>query len=124
MKYFSYVKNKQFAQALAVLKPRQRYITAKRRWYAMRLGLYRSTLERQSWLSVKTPRHTLVSTIANIKRQNLTDEKAKSHIKQLLYDNRYYKFHHELIKETISFYPEVVFDFLKAQKEKLSLIHI
>ncbi|MGP5514412.1 glycosyltransferase family 2 protein [Psychrobacter alimentarius] len=118
MKYFSYVKNKQFAQALAALKPRQRYITAKRRWYAVRLGLYRSTLERQSWLSVETPRHTVVSTIANIKRQNLTDEKAKSHIKQLLYDNRYYKFHHELIKETISFYPEVVFDFLKAQKEK------
>lgn len=119
MKYFSYVKNKQFAQALAVLKPRQRYITAKRRWYAVRLGLYRSTLERQSRLSVKTPRHTVVSTIANIKRQKLTDEKAKGHIEQLLYDNRYRQFHHELIKETISLYPEVVFDFLKAQKEKL-----
>ncbi|MGP5064398.1 glycosyltransferase family 2 protein [Psychrobacter celer] len=118
MKYFSYVKNKQFAQALAALKPRQRYITANRRWYAVRLGLYRSTLERQSWLSVKTPRHTVVSTIANIKRQNLTNEKAKGHIEQLLYDNRYRQFHHELIKETISLYPEVVFDFLKAQKEK------
>lgn len=123
MKYFSYVKNKQFAQALAALKPRQRYITAKRRWYAVRLGLYRSTLERQSWLSVETPRHTVVSTIANIKRQNLTDEKAKGHIEQLLYDSRYRQFHHELIKETISLYPEVVFDFLKAQSNNLDNLY-
>jgi len=93
-------------------------MTAKRRWYAGRLGLHRTILQHAAWLPVKTPRQTVVSTIAHIKRQNLTNEKAKSHIKQLLYDNRYYKFHHELIKETISFYPEVVFDFLKAQKEK------
>lgn len=119
MKYFSYVKNKQFAQALAALKPRQRYITAKRRWYAVRLGLYRSTLERQSWLSVKTPRHTVVSTIANIKRQNLTDEKAKSHIENILYHKRYRQFHHEFIKETISLYPEEIFHFLQAQSDNL-----
>ncbi|MFP3455734.1 glycosyltransferase family 2 protein [Psychrobacter sp. SIMBA_152] len=123
MKYFSYIRNKQFAQALAALKPRQRYITAKRRWYALRLGLYRSILEPQSWLSVRTPRHTVVSTIANIKRKNLTDDMANSHIEQLLYDKRYRQFHHELIQETISLYPEVVFDFLKAQKEKSGTLY-
>ncbi|MGM8885716.1 glycosyltransferase family 2 protein [Psychrobacter sp. 1U2] len=118
MKYFSYIRNRQFTQALAALKPRQRYITAKRRWYAARLGLYRTVLKYSSWLSVKTPRHTVVSTIATIKRKNLTDEKAKSHIENILYHKRYRQFHHEFIKETISLYPEVIFNFLKAQKKK------
>jgi len=118
LKYFTYVRHKQFTQALASLKPRLRYITAKRRWYAARLGLYRTVLEYISWLPVKTPRHTVVSAIAAIKRQDLADDMAKSHIEHILYHKRYRQFHHELIKETISFYPDVVFDFLKTQIEK------
>ena len=119
MKYFVYVRNKQFTQALAALKPNVRYMTAKRRWYAARLGLYRAVLKYSLWLPVKMPRHTLVSTIANIKRQNLTDDMAKSHIEHILYHKRYHQFHHELIKETISFYPEVIFNFLKKQSGNL-----
>lgn len=115
MKYFSYVRNRQFTHALAALKPRLRYTTAKRRWYAARLGLYHTVLEYSSWLPVKTPRHTVVSTIAAIKRQDLTDDMAKNRIEQLLYHKRYRQFHHEFIKETISFYPEVIFNFLKEQ---------
>ena len=120
MKYFVYVRNKQFTQALAALKPNVRYMTAKRRWYAARLGLYRTVLKYSLWLPVKMPRHTLISTIANIKRQNLTDDMAKSHIEYILYNKQYHQFHHELIKETISFYPEVIFDFLKRQSGSLS----
>lgn len=115
MKYFFYVRNKQFTQALAELELNIRYITAKRRWYAARLGLYGTVLKYSLWLPVKTPRHTLVSTIANIKRQNLTEAMAKSHIEHILYHKRYRQFHHEFIKETISHYPEVIFDFLKRQ---------
>ena len=119
MKYFSYVRHRQFTHALAALKPRLRYITAKQRWYAARLGLYRTVLEYQAWLPVKTPRHTLVSTIANIKRQNLTEDMAKSRIEHILYHKRYRQFHHEFIKETISLYPEVIFNFLKKQSDNL-----
>ena len=122
MKYFFYVRNKPFTQALAALKPRLRYTTAKRRWYAARLGLYHTVLEYSSWLPVKTPRHKLVFTIANIKRQKLTDSMAKSHIEYILYHKRYRQFHHEFIKETISFYPEVIFNFLKVQKEKVGTL--
>ena len=122
MKYFTYVRHKQFTQALASLKPRLRYITAKRRWYAARLGLYRTVLEHSSWLPVKTPRYTVVSAIAAIKRQDLADDMAKSHIEQLLYHKRYRQFHHEFIKEAISFYPDVIFSFLKTQKEKLGTL--
>ena len=124
MKYFFYVRNKPFTQALAALKPRLRYTTAKRRWYAARLGLYHTVLEYSSWLPVKTPRHKLVFTIANIKRQKLTDSMAKSHIEYILYHKQYRQFHHEFIKETISFYPEVIFNFLKAQKEKSGTLDI
>ena len=113
MKYFYYVRNKQFTQALAALKPYVRYMTAKRRWYAARLGLYRTVLKNSTRLPLKTPRHTVVSTIANIKRRNLTDDMAKSHIEHILYHKYYRQFHHELIKETILFYPEVIFNFLK-----------
>lgn len=119
MKYFFYVRNKQFTQALASLKTRVRYLTAKRLWYASRLGLYRTVLEYSSWLPVKRPRHTLVSTISNIKRQNLTDDMAKIHIEHILYHKGYRQFHHEFIKETISFYPDVIFDFLKEQSATL-----
>lgn len=119
MKYFSYIRNRQFTQALAALKPRQRYITAKRRWYAARLGLYRTVSTHSSWLPLKTPRHTVVLTIADIKRQNLTDDMAKSHIENILYHKRYRQFHHEFIKETISFYPEEIFHFLQAQSDNL-----
>ena len=122
MKYFSYVRNRQFTHALAALKPRLRYTTAKRRWYAARLGLYHTVLEYSSWLPVKTPRHTVVSTIAAIKRQDLTDDMAKNRIEQLLYHKQYRQFHHEFIKETISFYPEVIFNFLKVQKEKVGTL--
>ena len=122
MKYFFYVRNKPFTQALAALKPRLRYTTAKRRWYAARLGLYHTVLEYSSWLPVKTPRHKLVFTIANIKRQKLTDSMAKSHIEYILYHKRYRQFHHEFIKETISFYPEVICNFLKVQKEKVGTL--
>lgn len=122
MKYFFYVRNKQFTQALAALKPRLRYTTAKRRWYAARLGLYHTLLEYSSWLPVKTPRHKLVFTIANIKCQKLTDSMAKSHIEYILYHKRYRQFHNEFIKETISFYPEVIFNFLKVQKEKVGTL--
>ncbi|WP_201586596.1 glycosyltransferase family 2 protein [Psychrobacter sp. HII-4] len=93
-------------------------MTAKRRWYAGRLGLHRTILQHAAWLPVKTPRQTVVSTIAHIKRQNFTDDMAKNHIEHILYHKRYRQFHHELIKEIISFYPKVVFDFLKGQKEK------
>ena len=93
-------------------------MTAKRRWYAGRLGLHRTILQHAAWLPVKTPRQTVVSTIAHIKRQNFTDDMAKNHIEHLLYHKRYRQFHHEFIKETISFYPDVVFDFLKTQIEK------
>lgn len=113
MKYFHYVRNKQFTQALAALKPKIRYMTAKCRWYAARLGLYRTVLKNSTRLPLKTPRHTVVSTIANIKRRNLTDDMAKSHIEHILYHKCYRQFHHELIKETILFYPEVIFNFLK-----------
>ena len=119
MNYFTYVRKKQFAHALATLKPRLRYITAKRRWYAARLGLYRTVSEHSSWLSLKTSRHTVVLTIADIKRQNLTDDMAKSHIERILYHKRYRQFHHEFIKETISFYPEEIFRFLQAQSNSL-----
>ena len=119
MKYFTYVRNKKFAHALATLRPRLRYITAKRRWYAARLGLYRTLLQNSTWLPLKTPRHTVVLTIANIKRQNLTDDGAKSHIEHILYHKRYRQFHHEFIKETIPFYPEVIFHFLQAQSNSL-----
>ena len=119
MKYFCYVRNKQFTKALAALKPSVRYMTAKRRWYAARLGLYRTILKYSPWLPIKTPRHIMVSTIANIKRQNLTDDMAQSHIEHILYNRRYRQFHHELIKETISLYPEVIFNFLKKQSANL-----
>ena len=122
MKYFFCVKNKQFTQALATLKPNIRYMTAKHRWYAARLGLYRTVLECQSWLPVKTPRYTLVSTIANIKRQNLTDDVAKIHIEHILYSKCYRQFQNEIIKEIISLYPEVIFSFLKVQKESLGTL--
>ena len=93
MKYFLFVKNKRFTHALAALKPELRYITAKRRWYAVRLGLYRTVLKHWSWLPLKTPRHTMVFTIANIKRQNVTDNIAKRHIENILYNKRYRQFH-------------------------------
>ncbi len=124
MKYFTYVRDKQFAHALATLSPRIRYISAKRRWYAARLGLYSTISKKSSWLLVKTPRHTLVSTIANIKRRNLTENMAKSHIEHILYRKRYRQFHNEFIKEIISFYPEMIFNFLKAQKEKSGMLDI
>ena len=119
MKYFTYIRNKQFTYALATLKPRLRYITAKQRWYAARLGLYRTILEYPVWLPVKTLRHTVVFTTANIKRQNLADNIAKNHIEHILYHRRYRQFHRELIKETISFYPRVIFDFLKTRLDNL-----
>jgi|GEM_PF-2503745 len=99
-------------------------MTAKRRWYAGRLGLHRTILQHAAWLPVKTPRQTVVSTIAHIKRQNFTDDMAKNHIEHLLYHKRYRQFHHEFIKEIISFYPKVVFDFLKGQKEKSGTLDI
>ena len=61
----------------------------------------------------------MVSTIANIKRQNLTDDMAKSHIEHILYHKRYRQFHNEFIRETISFYPEVIFNFLKKNSDNL-----
>ncbi|WP_025652949.1 glycosyltransferase family 2 protein [Psychrobacter sp. GW208-MNA-CIBAN-0184] len=103
--------------------PRLRYITAKRRWYAVRLGLYRTVLKYSTWLPVKTPRHTVVSVIAAIKRQDLIDDMARSHIEHILYHKRYCQFHHEFIKETISFYPDVVFNYLKTQKEKSGTLY-
>lgn len=119
MRYLTYTRNKQFTHALAALKPKLRYITAKQHWYAARLGLYRTVLQNSTWLPLKTPRHTVVLTIANIKRQNLTDDSAKGHIEHILYHKRYRQFHHEFIKETISFYPEVIFHFLQAQSDNL-----
>jgi len=113
LKYFFYVKNKQFTEALAALKPKFRYMTAKRRWYALRLGLYRSILEHLSWASVKTPRHIVVITIAEIKCWNLSNSVAKSHIEHILYKKRYRQFHTEVIKEITPLYPEVIFNFLK-----------
>ena len=119
MKYFTYVRKKQFTHALATLKPRLRYITAKRRWYAARLGLYRTVSKHSSWLPIRTPRHTVVLAIVNIKRQNLTDDSARTHIEHILYNKCYRQYHHEFIKETIPFYPEVIFNFLQAQSNSL-----
>lgn len=113
MKYFSYVRNRQFTHALAALRPELRYITAKRRWYAVRLGLFLTVLQNSPWLPVKTRRHILVFTIANIKRQSLSYDMAKSDIEHILYDKRYCQFHKEFIKEVISFYPDVIFNFLE-----------
>ena len=88
-------------------------MTAKRRWYALRLGLYHSILEHSSRSLVKVPRHRVVFTIANIKRQNLNKDVAKSYIEQILYKKRYRQFHTEVIKEVTPLYPEVIFNFLK-----------
>lgn len=115
MTNFTHIKQRQFTRDLAALKPKLRYITAKRRWYAARLGLYLTISQYSSWLPVKTRRDIVVSTIANIKRQSLTDDVAKSCIEHILYHKRYRQFRNELIRDTISFYPEIIFDFLKTQ---------
>ena len=88
-------------------------MTAKRRWYALRLGLYRSVSEQPSGALVGMLRHRVVFTIANIKRQNLNKNVAKSYIEQILYKKRYRQFHTEVIKEVTPLYPEVIFNFLK-----------
>lgn len=113
MEYFFYARKKQFTKALAVVNPKQRYVTAKRRWYALRLGLYRSILEQSPRPLIKIPRHRVVFTIANVKRKNLNKDVAKSYIEHLLYNRRYRQFHSEVIREVTPFYPKVIFNFLK-----------
>ena len=88
-------------------------MTAKRRWYALRLGLYHSILEQSSGILVKMLRHRVVFTIANIKRLNLNKNVAKSYIEHILYNKRYRQFHSEVIREVTPFYPKVIFNFLK-----------
>lgn len=119
MKYFNYAKSRHLTHALAALKPKLRYVTAKRRWYAARLGLYKTVLIHLPLLSVCTRRHTLVSTIANIKRQNLSNQEAIGAIKSILSQKRYSKFHKEFIKEIISFYPDLILDFLENHLDDL-----
>ncbi|WP_350561924.1 glycosyltransferase family 2 protein [Psychrobacter sp. CAL346-MNA-CIBAN-0220] len=120
MKYFSYVKHKQFTHALAALSPRSRYATAKLRWYAARLGLYHTVLQYTPWTPVKTRRHQVVTAIASIKRQTLTDESAKSCIRPILYNKKYRQFHNEFIKDIISYYPQEVLKFLEVNSEYLA----
>lgn len=119
MKYFTYVRSRNFTHALAVLKPKLRYITAKRRWYAARLGLYNTVLMHLPRLSILTKRHTLVSTIANIKRQNLPNQAAIDAIDAILSQKRYSQFHKEFIKEIVSFYPDLILNFLKNHLDDL-----
>ncbi len=88
-------------------------MTAKRRWYALRLGLYRSILEQSPRPLIKIPRHRVVFTIANVKRKNLNKDVAKSYIEHLLYNRRYRQFHSEVIREVTPFHPKVIFNFLK-----------
>lgn len=119
MKYFIYARSRHFTHALAMLKPKLRYVTAKRRWYAARLGLYNTVLTHLPRLSILTKRHTLVSTIANIKRQNLSNQAAIDSIESILSQKRYRQFHKEFIKEIVSFYPDLILDFLKNHVDDL-----
>ncbi len=113
MKYLSYIKRNQFVQALAILPPRFRYITARRRWYAARLGLYCTILQYKSSSLFQSRRNFLVNTIAGIKLQKLTHSQARESINHILYSKGYSRFRNELIKEVVSSYPEVIFGFLK-----------
>ena len=120
MKYLTYTKNRQFVCALAALSPKLRYATAKRRWYASRLGLYHTILRQKGRLTINVRRDFVVDTISNIKRQNFTPFKAKSAIERILYNKSYRQFQTELIKEIIPFYPEIIFNFLQGKDHSYS----
>lgn len=113
MKYLFYVNKNKFVHALAILSPKVRYCTAKRRWFAIRLGLYRTVLRYRNKCLFKSRRSILVITIAEIKRQDLDYLQAKCRINFILCSNKYRNFHREFIKEVIATYPEIIFDFLK-----------
>ena len=84
MKRFSHVKQRQFTSKLAALPPSLRYLTAKHRWYAARLGLYETVIDNQKALWVYSKRAKVVNAFANIKMQRLSDEEAKACIHHIL----------------------------------------
>jgi len=79
----------------------------------MRLGLYQTVLRHRSRYFFKSRRSILVTTIAEIKRQDLNYSQAKRKINYILCSKKYRIFQRELIKEVVTIYPEIVFDFLR-----------
>ncbi len=120
MKNFPRVKQRQFTRDLAALPPYLRYLTPKHRWYAARLGLYKTVLENQITLSTYCKRTKVVNTFVKIKRQCLSNEEAQTHIRYILYQKKFRKFHTEFIKEVVFYYPVEVLSFLQNNLRLLS----
>lgn len=120
MKRFSHVKQRQFTSKLAALPPSLRYLTAKHRWYAARLGLYETVIDNQKALWVYSKRAKVVNAFANIKMQRLSDEEAKACIHHILSQNKFRRYHMEFIKEVVFYYPVEILHYLESNLRLLS----
>lgn len=81
---------------------------------ASRLGMYQTVLQQR--LPLLTKRLVMVNLVACIKRHALPDAELREQLEKILNNKKYKVFYKEIVKETITYHPEVILTWLDETK--------
>ncbi|MGO2232207.1 glycosyltransferase family 2 protein [Psychrobacter sp.] len=115
IKYFKFKQANAFTKALACFPPKLRYITSRRLWMGLRLGLYKTVLKENT--IVNNRRAMGVKLIAKIKRLEYTPQEAQIALDCYLASFKNNFFHEEVVRETIYLQQEFYLKFFDRNPE-------